>query len=169
MYQKKNIFKKYKEIGALLLLAILVSIYTYHKNTPVEESELLLIEGTLREKPFYGEQGGDMPEPYIRITINENEKRYFLMWCSYSAAQTDKVLGLTKNSSIEFWIKKEDKNKRKADIFRLISNEEKYLHLGNYNYCYTHKWRGLLIFIKLFFGVIIVLIIYDVYNWIRNK
>jgi hypothetical protein len=161
--------KKYINILLLLVFSLFITWYTYNKNKPVLDDELLAFSGILLEKPFQGEQGGDMPEPFIRIKLKDVNKNFYFMLCSYDASRIEELLELKKGMKIHLFISKKDVKKRDVDVYQLIANNEFILDVNDYNNCYTNRWRGLLK-IDYFIGAIFfVLLFYDIVKFIQQS
>lgn len=156
--------KKYSTILFLLVATVIISVITYFKNQPLLDDEIISINGTLRNYPFLGEQGGDTPEPFIRIEINESSSNYYIMWCAYDVAKTEDILKLVPGSTITIFFKEIDKDKNAIDIYGLNNGNLELLKIDNYNQCYTHNWRQLLPFIYVMALIIFFMLVFDLYK-----
>lgn len=161
--------KKYINVFALLMITVFVTYNTYTNNHPILKNELFCIAGVLKEAPYLGKQGGDMPEPYIELLLENSKKKYFLMYCSYYASRKEDILELTKGSTVQIYVKKNDKNRRKPDIFELTSMNKKLLSLSDFNTCHTERWKGLLICIYILTGLLIVMPFIDLFKYLLLK
>lgn len=119
-----KIINNNKTLIGSLLICIVAAWYTYYENTSVSYAELTEITGTLREKPFPGEQGGDMPRKFIRIELNEIDKKFYLIDCAYDMSKKKDILELKPNSYLTLSFKKNDIEKKKlmyTKPFQVIS------------------------------------------------
>jgi len=144
--------KKYLEIIGCLLLAIVMYIYLDSNNNPVSNSELICVDGKLKEKPFH-QEGFDI-QSYIRINLNDDNRNYELTDCAYDASTKESILNLQPGNDLKIFIKQEDKNNSKVNVFALICNGSKVLNLDDFNQCYTtrgQKFKPLIIILVGFF------------------
>lgn len=153
-----------KTLLGLLIVTVIVGINGYFTNTPINKNILSEVTGTLKEYPYHGDQGGDMPREYIRFKIQEDDKKYYLIDCSYNVANKKDILGLKPGSSLSFFIKKSEKDKEKIYPYSLyLQNSNKYLlSLADYNRCYTKKW-------KLLIPIAVVIMLILGYRLLKKK
>jgi hypothetical protein len=149
-------FNKYKTLIGFLLLSIMVCLYAFLRYHPVNTDALILIQGSLYERPYHGDQGGDMPRRYIRINLKEDEKKYYIIDCAYNASDVKEILNLSANSRVILQVKEDEIDQNKLYLFSLFSqNDDSYLlTVEGYNKCYTNKWRLLVPIIILLFIII---------------
>jgi hypothetical protein len=140
---KKNI-KLFEQnmflIGSILLLSLLF-LYSKYFIEPINDSDLKIVKGTIKKNPSIGEQGGEAQHFSIDININEDNKDYSIMGCSYEMSKQKKILDLKPGDTIIFQIKMNSLYKKNINIFSLYSKNEYLLTLENVNKCYTNQWR----------------------------
>ncbi|MEN7549999.1 hypothetical protein AAG747_18890 [Rapidithrix thailandica] len=142
-----KIINKNSTVIGLLLISLISCLYGYYIKNPLEKNELKTIIGTLREKPFLGESGGDMPSQFIRVRIQEDDKNYDLIDCSFDACKAAEVLKLNPGKQIIISIKHSDVHRRTVDVFALSTNHNFLLKLEDYNKCNANRWRMFVPFI----------------------
>ena len=145
-----NLTNENKVLAGLLLISLLVCLFAYFTFTPLSVSGLKKIEGTLLEKPVSGEQGGEIPEKFIRIRLNEDDKDYYLKNCAFNAAQTNKILKLEPGSRIMLFIRKSSDRKKDPEVLQFATGNDVLLSLDDYNRCKRSKWKMLIPFILIF-------------------
>ena len=132
-----------KTLIGLLLVTIIMGVYGFYTNNPIDKNNLIEQEGTLKEVPIRENQGGDMPREYIRFELNENSTKYYLIDCAYDVANKNDILNLSSGCSVIFLIRKEESNQDKAYLFSLRAKYDNtyLLNINDYNKCYTNRWR----------------------------
>ena len=71
-----------KFILGVLLILLLTSIYTYNLE-PINRDKLIVVEGTLKELPFFSSNGGDFSYPYMKLKLNKHKEYFVFKNCSY--------------------------------------------------------------------------------------
>ena len=162
-------YKKYQTFFGLLVLSVLAALFTYRENKPLRINQLAKVNVTLKEKPRKGEEGGGMTESFIEILIEKSKKKFYLNSCSYYSAQRKKILQLEPGREVTLLISKWDIKKKRINVYEFEVNGTKLLSLEDYNYCYTKKWRIFIPFIYVFLSIIVIMVLYDLWRYFKNK
>lgn len=148
-----NFISKNRALLGLIIIAFFVATYSFITYDPLSESELTILKGKLREKPFLGEQGGDMPYYVINIRLIGSDRRYDLIDCAFDMSRSQEILNFKPKDSVVLYVREDNSNRLK--VYQLKKGGEFFLSLSDYNKCYTNKWKLLIpifcILISIFF------------------
>lgn len=154
-------FKQNNGLVGLLVVALLVGLYTFFNNIPVSQEDLISITANLAEKPFLGQQGGDMPRNFIRIRLEGDETVYDLIDCAYSSSRDSNILSLDIETPLIVTFRPMDSESRVIELYELsVLDGENLLTLSDYNRCYANRWKMMAPFAV---GLFLLLL----YKWIR--
>ena len=152
-----NILQSNNTLIALILICLVVGIYSYYANMPIELKDLKTIKGELVDKPKLIEQGEGMQYYFIELRLKDNNKRFYFKNCAYNLVNDDSVLKLAPGLHIELTVNRYDyEDKEKLDIYSFsIKEKEDILSLDDYNSCHVNYWKKIMPFIVILIGLLL--------------
>lgn len=140
----------------LLVLSCLGALYFYFYYDIVEDSELRWINGTIKEVPYEGSDGGDFSYKFIRLRLIEYPNEFYIQGCSYRELSLDKTLKLKVGDPLKMGFKGALAGDIDAYVFELYSGESvQLLSLEDYNSCSRSEWK-MTYYLALVIGLVLV-------------
>ena len=150
----------------LAFVVVMVGVYTYSNSPPVTGKSIVTVEGILGQKPFLGQQGGDMPRNFIRLRLDSNKASFDLIDCAYNVARDSAIMALEIGTKIRASYIPTTSDSKRVDLVELsVIDGKNLLTLSDYNRCYTKKWK---LMVPIALGLF-TLLLYKLVGHIRNK
>lgn len=148
----------YKLVGTVLIL-LLASVYSYNSES-LRDGKLVVINGVLKEAPYFGTMGGDFVYKYVKVTLSENNGNFLLQDCSYKLIDFSKMKKLAVGDSLKIGVFKEDIMGTKYKVLSLSSpNYGTILNLEETKNCYRGRWKAGFYFAAIVFCLLLYQVI----------
>jgi hypothetical protein len=134
-----------KNLVGVVLIGVIITIYSFFQYDQYSENELIKVEGTLKEEPFYGSNGGDIQYDYIRFKLLEYKNRYYIKSYAYDALQMDSFKKLKPGDLLRLGVIEKESSQENVNIYELYSDKYGFLlKLENFNKYSRQGWKYVL-------------------------
>ncbi len=129
-----------KNLIGFALIGIIITIYSLFNNEQLSDKDLIRIDGTIKDAPFYGSHGGDMKYEYIRFELNGYNSNYYVRNDAYHVLKLNEFKKLRAGDTIQIGFV--NQLKTKISIYELYSGKYGYiLKLDDYNKRVQKSWK----------------------------